>query len=78
MFSIPSVLRPFLSGEDATMVKRMAVIIGVLLAMPFLAFPQERGPRESYSSSPPLAKTEAERKILARSPHALVRSPQGA
>ena len=47
------------------MVKRMAVIIGVPLAMPFLAFPQERGPRESYSSSPPLAKTEAEKKILA-------------
>jgi predicted O-methyltransferase YrrM len=46
------------------MVKRMAVVMGVLLVMPFRAFPQERGPRESHSSSPPLAKTEAERKIL--------------
>jgi len=45
------------------MVKRLAGLIGVLLAIPFLAFPQ--GPRESYSSSPPLAKNEAERKILA-------------
>jgi predicted O-methyltransferase YrrM len=47
------------------MVKRTTAIIGVLLAAPFLVFPQERGPRESYSSGPPLAKTEAERKILA-------------
>ena len=47
------------------MMKRVAVIIGVLLAMPFLAFPQERGPRESHSSSRPLAKSDEERKILA-------------
>ena len=47
------------------MVKRMAVIIGVLLAIPFLVFPQPRGPHACCSSSPPLAETEAERKILA-------------
>ena len=47
------------------MVKRIAAVICVLLAMPFLALSQGRVPRESYSSSPPLAKNEAERRILA-------------
>lgn len=47
------------------MAKRLAAIVCVLLAIPFLAYPQELGSRESYSSSPPLAKTEAERKIIA-------------
>jgi caffeoyl-CoA O-methyltransferase len=47
------------------MLKRITVLIGILLAIPLLTFPQELGPRESYSSSPPVAKTEAESKILA-------------
>lgn len=45
--------------------KRTFVIIGILLAMSFVALSQRRGVSESYPSSPPLAKTEAEKKILA-------------
>ena len=45
--------------------KRTFVIIGILLALSFVALSQRRGVSESHPSSPPLAKTEAEKKILA-------------
>ncbi len=45
--------------------KRTFVIIGIVLAMSFVALSQRRGVSESRPSSPPLAKTEAEKKILA-------------
>ena len=47
------------------MVKRTVSSIVLLLAMAAVAFPQEPEPRQPESSVPPLAKTEAEKKILA-------------
>lgn len=45
--------------------KRTFVIIGIILAMSFVALSQRRGASGPPSSNPPLAKTEAEKKILA-------------
>jgi predicted O-methyltransferase YrrM len=55
--------------------KHIVVTLGILLAMVVVALPQEREGREPHSSSPPLAKTEAEKKILAVL-HDMVRSNQ--
>ena len=45
--------------------KRAVLIIGILLEMAGVIFSQERGVREFLPSSPPLTKTEAERRIVA-------------
>jgi predicted O-methyltransferase YrrM len=45
--------------------KRTFVIIGIFLTMSFVILSQRRGTSGSPASNPPLAKTEAEKKILA-------------
>jgi predicted O-methyltransferase YrrM len=47
------------------MVKRTILLIGILLAVAAMVFPQERSMRDSLPLNPPVAQTEAERKILA-------------
>jgi predicted O-methyltransferase YrrM len=46
------------------MLKRMIPVIGLALAVAGAAFHQERSMREPFPSSPPVARTEAEKKIL--------------
>jgi predicted O-methyltransferase YrrM len=45
--------------------KRTFVVAGIVLALALVAFTQRRGPRWFDTSNPPLAKTEAEKTILA-------------
>jgi caffeoyl-CoA O-methyltransferase len=45
--------------------KRAFVIIGIILAMSFVTLSQRRGASRPPASNPPLARTEAEKKILA-------------
>jgi caffeoyl-CoA O-methyltransferase len=45
--------------------RRTFVIIGIILAMSFVTLSQRRGASGPPASNPPLAKTEAEKKILA-------------
>jgi len=47
------------------MIGRMISAIGILLAVAGVVFPQERPASEPFPPHPPLAQTEAERKILA-------------
>jgi predicted O-methyltransferase YrrM len=54
---------------EAKMMKCMIPVIGFLLAAAGVAFPQERSSPELLSSTPPIAQTEGERKILATLEH---------
>ena len=45
--------------------KSVVIAVGILLAMVIVGLAQEPRPRQPESSTPPLAKSEAERKILA-------------
>ena len=51
------------------MMKRMIPVIGVLLAVASVGLPQERSTDEPFPSNPPVAGTEAEKKILAIMDH---------
>jgi caffeoyl-CoA O-methyltransferase len=54
---------------ESNMIKRLIPVIGVLLSVAGVVFPQERSTREPFPSNPPVAQTEAERKILAIMDH---------
>lgn len=47
------------------MMKRIGPVIGILLALAGVVFSQERSMHDPLPSNPPVARTEAERKILA-------------
>jgi len=54
---------------EAKMMNRMITFIGILLAVGGVVFPQERTVRDPLPFNPPVARTEAEKKILAVMDH---------